>query len=387
VVVLAWSALTGCGGGGDGPDGPRADATTDASRPDAAPPMFGAAVTLSDPANGSFLPAIATRAGRVVVAWHDFPMGGTPPSRIVTTTIIDGVPGPLAIVPEPLLDPKRPTLAATTAGFVLAWDATDAGVPSIRTIDLDADGAAIGTPVTISAAGVTGLAPRVAALGDDVAWAWTDGTTHYFARRGPVETVAATPVGTTLISTGLLNFPRIAVTGAGELLLAYRDGGVDAIDWEVLLEIKPVGSAFAGPLDISRSPGLLSDDISLAVEPDDTLDVVWVDQDPIDVNTFEVSHATRDPAGLIAAPVRFGTQGAWAWTPSAIPGMTAAWHTGAGAGGDLWLAEAGGAPSPILPGEQGAMVALTRDDGGALHLVYVTPSMPRAVRYASTLNR
>jgi hypothetical protein len=166
-----WAALflVACGGGGDdtgAPDGPRpADAlpVADAAPPDATPPaMFGTPIPLSDPANASFVPAIATRGDVVVVAWHDFPGG---PSRVVTRAIVDGVPGPIEPVPEPLDGPKRPSLATTTGGFVLSYDATDtdAGITVIRTIDLDADGHAIGAPTTVSAPGALGVVSRVAA--------------------------------------------------------------------------------------------------------------------------------------------------------------------------------------------------------------------------------
>lgn len=384
VIVLA-----GCGGGADAidapphPDGGRAE--IDARLPDATPPpRFGAPTTLSDLANASFSPAIAARGNVVVVAWHDFPPAG---SRVVTLAIAGGVVGSIEPLPDTFTGGKRPSLAVTTDGFVLAYEATDPAGPTtvIRTIDLDADGHAIGSPTTVSAAGAPGVVARVAAHGDDVAFAWTDGTAHYFARRGPVETVAATPVGTTLLSGGQLNFPRIALTSTGELLLAYRDGGTETTDWDVLLVAKPPGAPFGAPVDVSNTPGLLSDDISLAVEPDDTLDLVWVDQDPIDVNSFEVDHATRTATGTVSSPPdRFGAQGLWAWTPSAIAGPTAVWHTGAGAGGQLWLAVDGGAPTPILDTETGAMVALTRDAAGTLHLVYVRPTTPRQLAYSHT---
>ncbi|MDB4959761.1 MAG: hypothetical protein JWO36_7330 [Myxococcales bacterium] len=339
------------------------------------------AITISDPANASFLPVLAVRGGRLIVAWHDFPAGGST-SRVVFRSIQGGgVAGPIEVVPETLGSPKRPAIVATSHGFVLAWDAIDNGVSVIRSIDLDSDGHTIGTPVTISAPGVSGLVPRIAAYKDDLVYAWTNGSQHYFARRGPVETVAATAVGTTLLSGGILNFPRVAVTSSGTILLAYRDGGAQPSDWDVLLVIREIGGTFMGPLDVSRSAGLLSDDISLAIEPGDKLDLVWVDQDPVDVNSFEVTHATRDASGLVSVPSRFGTQSTMTWTPSAAPGLTAAWHSGSGAGGDLWLALAGGAPQPILPGEQGAMSALQQDDSGALHFAYTTIASPRQVRY------
>jgi hypothetical protein len=357
------------------------DAPPPDAPPDAYVPMWSAPVTLSDPANQSFSPVIASRAGRVVVAWHDFPAGGA--SRVVTATINGGTIGPIVPIADTLTGPKRASLAATTSGFVLAWDAQDTGGNlAVRAIELDADGGAIGSPVTISAANAAAEEPRVAAHRDDEAFAWTDGTAHFFARRGPVETVAATPVGTTLLSMGLLSFPRIAVASTGDLLLAYRDGGATASDWDVLLVTRATGGSFGAPANVSQSPGLLSDDISLAIEPDDTLELVWVDQNPIDVNAFEVVHATRSPTGSLTSPAPFGVQDTMTWTPAAIPGNTAVWHTGGGAGGDLFLAESGGAPAQILPGEQGGMPALARDDSGALHLVYTTTTTPRQIRYA-----
>lgn len=381
VVGVLWIASAcGDGGGGD-PDAAAADAANDAAALDARIPVWSAPQTLSEPANSSFVPAIAARAGVIVVAWHDFPAGGGA-SRVVTRAITGDSLGPIEPIAETFTGPKRPTLAVTTTGFVLAWDAVDAGVSVIRTIDLDAAGQAIGTPVSVSAPGVSGLVPRIAADGDDVAFAWTDGTQHFFARRGPAETVAAMPVGTgTLLAGGILNFPRIAITSDGVLLVGYCDGGPGSEDLEVLLVIRQIGGTFLGPLNISRSPGLRSDDLTLAIAPDDTLDFVWVDQDPVDVNDFEVDFATRTPAGTISVPGRFGTQGQQAWTPSAVSGLTAAWHTGGGAGGELWLAEAAGPPQAIpTGGELGAAVGLARADG-ALHVVYVTPAPPRQIRH------
>src|SRR5262245_38308921 len=97
------------------------DAPPAVDAPPDAPPTFSAPITISDPANMSFVPAIAWRAGKVVVAWHDFPAGGGM-SRVVTTTIVNGVPGPITPIADTAVGPKRPTLAATTSGFVLAYD-------------------------------------------------------------------------------------------------------------------------------------------------------------------------------------------------------------------------------------------------------------------------
>jgi hypothetical protein len=376
-IAIGFAAA--CGDNHETVDAPTP--SIDARTIDAQTADWSQSITISDPANASFVPVIATRGATVVIAWHDFPAGGST-SRVVIRPITSGVLGAIEVVPETLANPKRPTIAVTSSGFVLAWDAVDT-VSVIRSIALDGSGHAVGSPVTISATGVAGLVPRVAARGDDIVYAWTDGTSHYFARRGSVETVAATTVGTTLQSGGILNFPRVAVTSTGAILLAYRDGGAMPVDWEVLLVIRQVGSTFMGPLNVSRSPGLLSDDISLALEADDTLDIVWVDQDPTDVNTFDVTHATRSATGTISVPTPYVTLQGMTWTPSAAPGLTAAWHLGGGAGGELWLSVAGATPQHILATEQGGMVALARADNASLHLAYATIPSPRQIRYST----
>src|SRR5260221_4415677 len=104
---------------------------------DAAVATWAPPVTVSEPANASFVPAIAARGTRVVIAWHDFPAGGGA-SRVVTRTITDGTLGPIVPIVETLTGPKRPTIAATASGFVLAWDAVGT-TNVIRAIDLDAD--------------------------------------------------------------------------------------------------------------------------------------------------------------------------------------------------------------------------------------------------------
>jgi hypothetical protein len=375
--VVVAIVLAGCGS--------PTQVAIDAADPpaDAHVPSFGAAVTLSDPANISVVPVIACHGDRIVVAWHDFPAAGGP-TRVLTRAIVDGIPGAIVVVPETLVGPKWPAIVATTSGFVLAWAATDNGTSVIRSIDLDADGQPIGAPVTISATGAAGLIPQVAAYGDDVVWAWTDGTAHLFARRGPVETVAATPVGTTLLSGGIQNYPRVAITSTGVVLLAYRDGATTSA-YEVQLMIRQVGGAFAGPLDVSRSTDLSSDDIGLAIEPDDTLDIAWVDQDPVNANAFEVTHATRTPAGLVGAPGRFGSQNDWSWTPSVTPGLVTAWYTGMSfLGGPMWFANGPTSPpEPILAGEQASAIGLARCADDSRHLAYSTTSTPREVRYST----
>jgi hypothetical protein len=360
---------------GDAPIDAPADAVNCPGAYAAPGPLFGASVAISDPANQAFTPSIAVNNGVVVVAWHDFP-AGTGTSRVVTAAIVGGCVGPIEPVPETLANPKRVTIAATASGFVLAYDVLN-GL-AVRTIALDANGHAVGSPVTLSASGLAGAIPHVAAHGDDVVFAWTDGTAHYFARQGPVETVAATPVGTTLQSTGLLNYPSIALASNGTATIGYRDGGTSAINWDILLVSRPTGGVFSAPVDVSNSPGMDSDSVALATEANDTLDIVWCEQDPAHVNNFETEHASRT-AGVVSSPARFGVQGTQTWSPAVVGGFDAVWSTGGASGGPLWLAQ-NGAPQAILPADQGAAPALAHD--ASLHLAFETSVSPRQIRYA-----
>jgi hypothetical protein len=189
-------------------------------------------------------------------------------------------------------------------------------------------------------------------------------------------------VGTALVSTGLLNFPRVAVASTGDIFVAYRDGTM-ASEFEVYLRVRPVGGSFAQPVNVSNSAGLLSDDISLAMSASDALELVWVDEANENVNNFEVVHATRSAAGALTTPVRFATQGGQTWVPSATQGGAASWHFGGAAGGDLYVADADGAPVHVFPAEQGGSTALARAADGSLHLAYTTVASPRLVRYAA----
>src|SRR6185295_18514513 len=112
-----------------------------------------------------------------------------------------------------------------TTGYVVTYTANDGAADVVRAVRLDIDGAITDGPVTISAPGAGGAIPRVATSGDEEVFAWTDGSAHFFARRGAIETVDATAVGTTLVSGGILNFPRVVLEADGTIDLAYRDGG------------------------------------------------------------------------------------------------------------------------------------------------------------------
>ncbi len=340
-------------------------------------PMFGPAAVISDEALASLAPVIADSGSRALIAWHEFAEAG---SQIAYAVVERGCVGAIRRVAEPLAQPIRPSAAATPDGFVLAYHASDGALQRVRAVWLGADGEPLGPPETISAADASGSYVRVASSGEETAFAWLDATGHAFARRGPLETVAATHVANTVDDLVVDSSPRVALDQAGTVFLAYRNGS--STEQEIFLLVRPMGGAFEAKVNVSQSPELLSDDVSLAVEPDGSLDIAWIDQDPDDVNSFEVEYRRRTPAGALGPRTRYATQGLWSWTPSLLPGLTAAWRTGQGAIGPFYFTDGVSPPVPILAGETGSMPVLARTSDGAEHLAFQDGINPRRIHYA-----
>ena len=398
IVAGACGPRASDDGGGDGADagdagGAASDAARDGGVPaDAGAPSwtcrdtaapgapFGAALLVSDPARASFVPAMAAHGARVLFAWHEFDAASV--AHVVFALAQEGCVGPMTAVADAYAPARRPAVAATTAGWVVAYEASDGATDVIRAVELDADGSVLAGPDTISTPGLFGDWVDVDARGDDEAFAWTDGSAHYFAMRGPRETVAAGLVGTTLVSTGLLNYPRIALAGDGTLHLAWRDGGVQAIDWDVLVVTRPSGGAFGAPVDVSQSPGYGSDSMDVAVEADGTLDLVWAEQDPADVSAYEATYATRSAAGVWSAPARYGPQGDQIWTPSVAAGLAAVWNTNTAAAGPLYFAPGPEPAMLVFAGTSGRTPVLALSPDGTRHVVFATPGPPAQIFYA-----
>jgi hypothetical protein len=351
---------------------------------------FGDPVPLSDGQSAAFTPTVAARPGRALIAWHEAFGGG---SRILYSVIVDGCVETPTLLVDSASNPKLPAAVATASGFALAYQADEGGAPSARLVRLSPDGAIVGGPELVSGAGQPAWFPRAAADGDDIAVAWTDGGAHHFARRGPVETVAATPVGTALLSKVLPNYPRIAIGAAGRLYVVYRDGGTEAKDWDVLVVDRPLGGVFSAPRNLSQSPGLLSDDPAIAASPDGGVDVAWIEQDPGVVTAFEATYAHVTSSAL-GAPMRWASQGNMAWTPAiaaAVPGAAsppvpiAAWNLGASGVGEIYFADGLGAPVHLFPALTGSAVAIARGGSAEVHLGFTAltdGSTPKRVWYA-----
>lgn len=324
------------------------------------------------------MPAMTERDGRVLIAWKETVEGE---NRVLYALVAAGCVGSPRRLADPIPDSRRPAVAAIASGWVLAYEAQCPPKPLIRAVFLDSDGEVMSGPETVSTTGETASRVRLAAQGDDVVFSWTNVHAHFIARRGPVERLLPTPVGSTLVDAGLINFPRVALGSDGTLYVAYRDGGPKSVDYEVLLLVREVGQPFEQAVEVSRSAGRRSDDVAMAIESDDRLRLVWVEQNGKRPDTFEVVHATYDREQGIGDAVRFGTLGLISAKPSVTTGLATAWHAGSVRSGRLFFASGPRPPTRILPDFQGGMVSLVGDPAGALHLAFVDAGEPPRLRY------
>lgn len=341
-------------------------------------PAFGQPAALSDPAANASMPAMAVRDGRVLIAWQET-IDGT--HRVLYALASDGCVGPVHQLRDPTPNPRLPAVAATASGFVLAYEAQDPPSPLVRFVLLDPDGWVVSAPETLSAPGEVASRIRVAANGDDVVFAWTNVQDHFIARRGPVERLPPTAVGSLIMDPGLINFPRVALDADGTLFLAYRDGGPASIDYEVLLLVREVGKSFEDPVNISNTRGLMSDDVALAVEPDGRLRLVWVEQNKERPDFFGVVHSTFDRADGSRAVAGFGTRILQSAKPSVTTGLATAWQTGLRVGA-LFFAPGPSPPTRILPDFMARALVLVGDPAESLHLAFVDDAKPSRLRYA-----
>lgn len=340
---------------------------------------FGTPMTLSDPLSAAFMPAVAARQSQVLITWQET---GSKANRVAFAIATGGCVGPVRRVEDPMPNPRRPAAAATASGWVLAYEARDTPRPLIRSIRLDWKGEIISGPETVSEPGEVASRVGVAANGDDVVFTWTDVMGHHLARTGPVEELPPTTVGTRLAAAGLVNYPKVAIDGEGTIYLAYRDGGPERTDFEVRLLSRKVGERFSRPVNVSRSRGLMSDDVALAVESDGRLRLVWVEQDAERPETFEVVHATLDRSLTLSEPARFGTLGQASFRPTVVGGLATVWQVGTTRSGRLYFADEALEPVQILSQLVGGMAALAEDATGNLHLAFVDTQSPPRLRYA-----
>lgn len=364
---------------GPGPDAPRApDAGAGSCTAPLPLPDLSTSVTLSAGSARAVLPSVAARAEGVVVAWQEF---GATTDTIRFVRLRNGCAGPVQELADDRPDRRRPRVVATASGYAIAYQARQGDTSRARLAHLTADGT-FDRGETISTDRAFNV--EIAAWGDDVVLAWTDGERHHFARRGPIETVSDEVVPTELSSLSLANYPRVAVTSDGTLYLAYRDGGTEPTDWDVLLLTRPRGSRFSAPRNLSVTPGRVSDELAVAATADGALEVVWTEQGGDATNTFEIHHARRHATGLLSVPRPLATLGGWSWRPAVVPGPSVLWYERQGSAepGHLYLSIDAGPASRILGAQIGGDVALAQQ-GGTLHVVFRDAATPARIHYAA----
>ncbi len=339
--------------------------------------QFVSSQPLSSPLAAAFMPSIAARDRRVLIAWQETDRRA---NYVAYTVVVDGCIGPVRYVEDSLPNPRRPAVAATSSGWVLAYEAQDPPEPLIRSVRLDPSGEPLAAPETVSAPGAVASRVRVAALGEDVVYAWSDVLGHQLARRGPVEKLPPTAVGVRIEAPGLINYPRIALDEEGTIYLAYRDGGPERTDYEIQLVTRRVGESFSPPVNISKSRGLMSDDVAIVAERDGRIRLAWAEQDAERPEAFEVVHVTLD-GGRVGPAEPFGAIGQASFRPSLIGGPMVVWQAGTSRSGRLYFADGEAHPVHIMPELIGGMPSLVDDAEGGLHLAFVDTGDPPRLRY------
>lgn len=340
---------------------------------------FAQTVRISNSAAAAFMPAAAERDGSVLVVWQESTRPGT---RVSYALVREGCVGPAHQIEDELANPRRPSVAATASGWVVAYEARDVPDPVVRAVEIDASGQVVSAPQTISEPGRVGSRVRVSAYGDDVVFAWTDVSAHWIARRGPVEELPPIRVGADLEAPGLINFPRVLVDASGRVYLAYRDGGPERTDFEIRLVVKEVGEDFGEPINLSQSSGLMSDDVTLVPAADGGIQAVWVEQDDERPSAFEVVHAALSATLERSQPERFGSLGLPSFRPSTTTGLATVWHAGSVRSGQLYFSPGPVEPRRIVPGLLGGQTMLAEDEMENFHLVFVDTGDPPGLRYA-----
>lgn len=359
---------------------PTAEASVVGCRVEVAPaPDFASPVAVSSEEATAFTPDVAVRGDAVLLVWQETVQGA---NRVAWARAENGCIGPVRYVEDELANPRRPSVAATASGWVLAYEARDVPDPLIRAVDLDAAATPLGPPETISEPGRVASRVQVEARGDDVVFAWTDAGAHWVARRGSIEELPPTRLASDLEAPGLVNVPSILLDGGGRLYLAYRDGGPERTDYEIQLLVREVGHPFGKPTNVSHSSGLMSDGVTMTAEEDGSVRLVWVEQADERPDAFEVVHATLSPDLEMTEPARFATLGLPSFEPSVTRGLATVWHAGSVRSGLLYFAPGPVAPRRILPGLTAGMTKLATDAAGNLHLAFVESADPPRLRYA-----
>jgi hypothetical protein len=193
--------------------------------------------------------------------------------------------------------------------------------------------------------------------------------------------------------------PVLAATSSGELHLAWQDlrDGAE----EIYYRHRTAGGTWEGEQRLTTGEGE-SQDVALAVGPNDRLHVVWSDADP---GNNEIFHCFRDPEGAFSPPRRLTNHPAESLQPNCVVDSTGTvflvWEDGLldGTGPtdfntEIWFMTLDPDGNPQTgPIRVSRAVGISRNPtiamgpGGALHIFWSdardkAPSNPGALPYA-----
>ncbi len=220
--------------------------------------LFGTQVNLSHNAGFSGSPSVAVSGNSVFVAWHDNTPGNW---EIFLARSTDG--GATFSPPVNLSNNAgssfNPSVAASGNTVAVAWTDDTPGNREIflaRSVD---GGATFGSPVNLSNNAGDSLTPSVAASGDNVFVAWTDGMSWsgalLLARSVDGGATFGPPVN---LRSGLIENdlrPEVAISG-NTVVVAWFDVSVG---WDIFLaRSTDRGETFGPSVHLSRSAGFSS---------------------------------------------------------------------------------------------------------------------------------
>lgn len=347
-------------------------ATSAASSAD--PPAPGTTVRLTGSGGPVVSSAVAVRDDTLVVAWNEVEERGS--WGVWLAAVRDSRPRPSIRIDEALERPRRPAVVATGHGFLVAWEAEAAHGTVVRAAELDSNLHVTRPPWTVSAPGKVAARVSVAAAGDDLAFAWTGPDGFRVSRTGAVESFGPTVVGHSLQSPGLTTPPHLELTEDGRMLLAWIDGGPESYNRDVLVSERKTGGSFTSPVNVSRSPDLLSIDLDTYLDRDGALNLAWIQQVPDRVDRFAVARARRLPDGTVTEPRLVRDQRPAAWRPQVGAGLRVVWHSGGSRAGRALTAGPSPFPTPLVPSRHVRALSIA-PDGAAF--VFVDDRAPGAV--------
>lgn len=351
---------------------------------------LSAPVNVSASANGSQLPSLVVDAfGTPRLFWHDF----TSAPNLLWCSEHDGTAWSAGSPCAPNVTQSwSPRAAADRFGDVhLAWRDRTGGNDEILYARFD--GTSWSAPVNVSRTAEASGNPTLAvdSLGNPhVAWeegpagakrffeAWFDGAAWTPAR----------DTGLPFVQAAALDVLRIGFAPDDTLHAVWHDGATSLTEiWHAEL---PPGGAWGAAENVSSSPTEVSVEPALAFAPDGTLDVAWVEQDPVIATAFETCLSARSTAGTWGPRQDVSQQGSSCYRPAIAVGSDGvprlAWHADTATGKEVFFVQRpGDTPANVSSSAaDSSRVTLALDPSDAAWLAWTEGATTTAEIYAST---